>query len=167
MLKLQLILLLSKKKTYFHLTSGFNPLKGITLRSLKTYAMKLNKLAGYNIKRLREEKHIKQEVLARELNISVQTLSAIENGKRDIKLSQIENCADILRTLPTNFLLSTEQQLSPAEKLNFADAVLKVIDINAAANIQSMDIFQLQQQYEDMLQKINDIKHKLEEIFGK
>jgi transcriptional regulator with XRE-family HTH domain len=52
--------------------------------------MNIQQLVGFNLKKLREEKNIKQTTLASKLSLSVQTLSAIENGKKDLRISHLE-----------------------------------------------------------------------------
>ncbi len=58
--------------------------------------MSLNRLIGYKIQMVREEKGISQEQLARVLGCSQSALSNYENGKRRLYLSQLEKLSEIL-----------------------------------------------------------------------
>lgn len=51
---------------------------------------------GQNIRKWRELKGIKQQVLARELGITKASLSNIENNKSDVNLHRIEDIARCL-----------------------------------------------------------------------
>jgi transcriptional regulator with XRE-family HTH domain len=65
---------------------------------------------GINVKRWREFKEVKQEELARKLNITAAALSHIETGKTDITISRIEQIAEILQ-IDFSLLLSSPQQV--------------------------------------------------------
>lgn len=49
-----------------------------------------------NIKKIRIEKGLKQEVLAEALNIDVSNYSRMESGKHDLKVSQLVHIANAL-----------------------------------------------------------------------
>jgi len=51
---------------------------------------------GYNIRRWRQFKGIKQTEMAQQLNISRSTLSRLENGKGDFNLSILGSIAAVL-----------------------------------------------------------------------
>jgi transcriptional regulator with XRE-family HTH domain len=53
---------------------------------------------GTNIKRLREIKGIKQEVLAKQLDLTSVSLSNIENDKVDITISRLPQIAEVLHS---------------------------------------------------------------------
>lgn len=55
-------------------------------------------LIGQNIKRLREQKNIKQEVLGKHLNITKSRMSQIENGEcGELTINRIEKIAQFLK----------------------------------------------------------------------
>ena len=51
--------------------------------------MNINMQIGARIKSIRTLKNIKQSVLAKQVGLSIQTLSSIENGKSEITVSKI------------------------------------------------------------------------------
>lgn len=72
--------------------------------------MNSNEQIGHNIKKWRELKEIKQELLAKKLKITSAALSNIENGKIDITIRRIEQIAEELQ-IDFSFLLSSPQQV--------------------------------------------------------
>ena len=64
----------------------------ITKQSKKDYHLRI----GQNIRKWRELKGIKQELLAGKLGITKAALSNIENNKADINLHRIEDIANCL-----------------------------------------------------------------------
>jgi transcriptional regulator with XRE-family HTH domain len=92
--------------------------------------MDIKKSIGYNIKKLREEKGLKQSTLASQLSVSVQTLSAIENGKKDLKLSQVEKIASCLNVSIVDLLEYGNNKISQADKLSLSEKVLKIAEMN-------------------------------------
>ena len=72
--------------------------------------MNANEQIGHNIKRWREFKEIKQELLAKRLKITSAALSQLENGKTDITVSRIEQIAEVLE-IDFSLLLSSPQQI--------------------------------------------------------
>ena len=72
--------------------------------------MNANENIGNNIKKWRELKDIKQELLAKRLKITSAALSKIENGKTDITITRIEQIADALE-IDFSLLLASPQQI--------------------------------------------------------
>lgn len=72
--------------------------------------MKANEFIGANIKKWREFKQIKQDTLAKNMNITSATLSRIETGKTDITVSRIQEIADQL-DIDFTLLFSSPQQI--------------------------------------------------------
>lgn len=73
--------------------------------------MEINQTIGKNIRKHREAKEIKLEIMANAIGISKGMLSQIENGATDIKLSHIKNIANYLKvdfyeliSTPTRFI---------------------------------------------------------------
>jgi transcriptional regulator with XRE-family HTH domain len=73
--------------------------------------MEINQTIGKNIRKHREAKEIKLEVIANAIGLSKGMLSQIENGIADIKLSHIKNIANYLKvdfyeliSTPTRFI---------------------------------------------------------------
>ncbi|MFK8284679.1 helix-turn-helix domain-containing protein [Capnocytophaga canis] len=50
-----------------------------------------------NIKRIRLEKSINQELIAEALGVDVSVISNIEKGKRELKVSELDKIANVLR----------------------------------------------------------------------
>lgn len=50
-----------------------------------------------NIKKIRIEKSINQELIAEALGVDVSVISNMENGKRELKVSELEKIANALR----------------------------------------------------------------------
>jgi len=76
---------------------------------------------GNKIKSKRNEKGIKQDDLANELNISQASLSRIENGKEEVGVNTLIKLSEILKT-PINYFTSDpvniNQQYSSFENSN-------------------------------------------------
>lgn len=66
------------------------------------------KKIGENIQRERTLRFVKQETLARQVNLSKSEISRIENGKREIKLSVLLQIAKALGVNP-DILLNTDE----------------------------------------------------------
>lgn len=82
--------------------------------------MNLNKRVASNIKQLRAAKQIKQSVLAKHLNMSVENLSRLENGKINITVDFLDQVAKKLDTTVTAIISSS---------LNEQDHIQKKIDL--------------------------------------
>lgn len=82
--------------------------------------MNLNKRVASNIKQLRAAKQIKQSVLAKDLNMSVENLSRLENGKINITVDFLDQVAKKLDTTVTAIISSS---------LNEQDRIQKKIDL--------------------------------------
>ena len=59
---------------------------------------KFSKIIGNNICRIRKEKGIKGETLAKELHVSKAAISQMENGYVNFKISTLTNIASLLQT---------------------------------------------------------------------
>lgn len=96
-----------------------------------------------NIKIIRLEKGIKQEVLADALEFDVANYSRIENGKQELKVSQLEIIANVLKveiidlfTYPKIFV--DKESISNAERISVTfevspdkrDILLNLVTIN-------------------------------------
>lgn len=66
------------------------------------------KKIGENIRRERTLRFVKQETLARQVNLSKSEISRIENGKREINLSVLLQIAKALGVNP-DILLNTDE----------------------------------------------------------
>lgn len=74
------------------------------------------------IKELRLKKSIKQQTIAEALNVDVAVISNIENGKRDLKVKELEKIANVfnmsvvdLITYPDKYILSASNQVETVE----------------------------------------------------
>jgi transcriptional regulator with XRE-family HTH domain len=126
--------------------------------------MDIKKSIGYNIKKLREEKGLKQSTLASQLSVSVQTLSTIENGKKDLKLSQIEKIASCLNVSIIDLLEYGNNKISQADKLSLSEKVLKIAEMNNALLDHSN--FEVHEHTNKLLANQEAIKKILEEILA-
>jgi len=77
----------------FSLGSLFEPVR---MKETTPTDIKYRLIIGQNIRKWRELKGIKQQVLARELGITKASLSNIENNKSDVNLHRIEDIARCL-----------------------------------------------------------------------
>ena len=80
-----------------------------------------------NIREIRLQKSISQSAIADELGVDVAVISNIEKGKRELRVSELEKIAKVLRmsvidilTYPKIFVESTSNTLEPVE------AILKI-----------------------------------------
>lgn len=64
---------------------------------------------GYNIRRIRGLRGLKQAYMAHALNISVNSYGKIERNEVNIKISRLEDIASVLRTTVQHILLFEEQ----------------------------------------------------------
>ena len=60
--------------------------------------MELRKIIGGNVKHYRFKRNMTQEALSELTNISTNSISSIENGKVDVRLSTLESIAKALET---------------------------------------------------------------------
>jgi transcriptional regulator with XRE-family HTH domain len=99
-----------------------------------------------NIKNIRLQRNITQEVMAESLSIDVAGYNRIENGKQELKVSQLENIANLLKlrvidlfTFPEVYELRNKQNstkvtvefdVSANEMLNLClkDKILQVLE---------------------------------------
>ena len=56
------------------------------------------KIIGHNISKIRKEKFLKGETLAKELGVSKSAISHFENGLVDLKISTLHQIATVLKT---------------------------------------------------------------------
>jgi len=100
----------------------------------------------WNIKNIRMQRHITQEVMAEALSMDVAGYNRIENEKQELKVSQLEKIASFLRlrvidlfTYPEVYELRNKQNatkvtvefdVSPTEMLNLClkDKILQVLE---------------------------------------
>ena len=100
----------------------------------------------WNIKNIRMQRHITQEVMAEALSMDVAGYNRIENEKQELKVSQLEKIASFLRlrvidlfTYPEVYELRNKQHatkvtvefdVSPIEMLNLClkDKILQVLE---------------------------------------
>lgn len=72
---------------------------------------------GSNIRRLREDNHWSQQVIAEQLNISIPAYSKIETGVTDVNLSRLEQIASLFNTSIADLFSNgrIESYMPPAE----------------------------------------------------
>ena len=94
-----------------------------------------------NIREIRLQKSISQSAIADELGVDVAVISNIEKGKRELRVSELEKIAKVLRmsvidilTYPKIFVESTSNTLEPVEAIlqirlqkDKKDQVLKLV----------------------------------------
>ena len=94
-----------------------------------------------NIREIRLQKSISQSAIADELGVDVAVISNIEKGKRELRVSELEKIAKVLRmsvidilTYPNIFVESTSNTLEPVEAIlqirlqkDKKDQVLKLV----------------------------------------
>lgn len=94
-----------------------------------------------NIREIRLQKSISQSAIADELGVDVAAISNIEKGKRELRVSELEKIAKVLRmsvidilTYPKIFVESTSNTLEPVEAIlqirlqkDKKDQVLKLV----------------------------------------
>ena len=94
-----------------------------------------------NIREIRLQKSISQSAIADELGVDVAVISNIEKGKRELRVSDLEKIAKVLRmsvidilTYPKIFVESTSNTLEPVEAIlqirlqkDKKDQVLKLV----------------------------------------
>lgn len=94
-----------------------------------------------NIREIRLQKSISQSAIADELGVDVAVISNIEKGKRELRVSEFEKIAKVLRmsvidilTYPKIFVESTSNTLEPVEAIlqirlqkDKKDQVLKLV----------------------------------------
>lgn len=67
----------------------------------------------YNIKKIRNEKNISQEVIALALGFDVSNWNKIENGKQQLKVNQLEKIAQVLDVRVIDLFTYPERYLAP------------------------------------------------------
>ena len=94
-----------------------------------------------NIREIRLQKSISQSAIADELGVVVAVMSHIDKGKRELRVSELEKIAKVLRmsvidilTYPKIFVESTSNTLEPVEAIlqirlqkDKKDQVLKLV----------------------------------------
>jgi len=106
----------------------------------------LNRHIGRNIKRVREMQGIKQEALAKDLNLSQQTISAMEQSE-EVDDERLQQVADALK-VPKEFIL------------NLPDDPAFVNHVSGTGN----DIHQIYNQPIRTIHVYNQINHPLETV---
>ncbi|KAB7731621.1 helix-turn-helix domain-containing protein [Rudanella paleaurantiibacter] len=97
---------------------------------------------GEKIRKLRELKDMKQDIMADRLGISRPAYSDIERGKTQVSNARLKQIADILEVKP-------EDILSFGEKVaNFFEQCNGAVDINTGQQINHFDQRELQYQLE-------------------
>lgn len=88
----------------------------------------VKKTFGYNLKILRESKHLTQEQLAEQLNLQTyQTINRIENGKSFITSDLLEKMCIFFNVEPYIFFMKSEQTYTP-ESLDFISKINYKLD---------------------------------------
>lgn len=72
--------------------------------------MLISKRLGRNIKKIRTQKKLTQGDICRALDMDRGYMSAIENGKKNITIQQLERLAHALDVLPDKLLKQTQQK---------------------------------------------------------
>lgn len=113
--------------------------------------MNILQKTGARIKQLRQERLIKQTTLAGQLQISVQTLSAIENGKCDITLKTLEQLSKVLNTTISYVIDPPATGMDGKEGMHNNLTQLQQRDAEIA--IQNKTIIVMQQKIIELLEK--------------
>ncbi|MDB5233002.1 MAG: Helix-turn-helix protein [Chitinophagaceae bacterium] len=91
--------------------------------------MDIKKLVGGNIKTLRENKLLKQSVVAKALNLSDQSLSLIENGRTNVDLEKLHRIADYFGVSLAELCSPGMQVSATVEKHEMSAKLLKVLEL--------------------------------------
>ena len=86
----------------------------------------IHKIIGGNIRRLREERNVQQNVLAKELGMDGSYLTKIEKGERKLNLERILKAKDILDTDINEILVGTGYEDSKIEIKAIEEDLLKL-----------------------------------------
>lgn len=70
----------------------------------------INEIVGSNLKRIRKQRGIKQDVIANYLGLDQTTISKIESGKRSIGVASLEKLCDLFFCTLEDFLNEDETQ---------------------------------------------------------
>ncbi|HEY6976522.1 MAG TPA: helix-turn-helix transcriptional regulator [Chitinophagaceae bacterium] len=127
--------------------------------------MNIDQRVGYNIKKLSEKKGYKQGAFAKLLSTSVTTLSGIENGSKDPKLSKLYQIAQVLDVPITDLFAEENENLSPADKSALLDKVEKIISLYNTVLVKETD-FEIFGQIQKLLSNQEEIKETLEKILS-
>ena len=79
-----------------------------------------------NIKALRLEKGIPQKILSDALNVDVAVISNIENGKRELKVSELEIIANCLNVRVIDLFTYPQKYVANIEDGEPVEAVLQI-----------------------------------------
>lgn len=71
-----------------------------------------------NIKKLRIEKNVNQDVIAMALGFDVSNWNKIENGKQQLKVNQLEKIAQVLGVRVIDIFTYPEVYVNPSELTN-------------------------------------------------
>ena len=91
--------------------------------------MDIKKLVGGNIKTLRENKFLKQAVVAKAIGISDQTLSLIENGRTNIDIEKLQRIAEYFEVSVAELCSPGMQVSATIEKHEMSAKLLKVLEL--------------------------------------
>jgi len=129
-----------KQKTLFYRKQG----------AVKQRKLQLMKTLGQNIRLLRHEKGWSQEIVSKQLDISIPAYSKIETGITDVNLSRLEQIAGL-------FKITTVQLLSIGEaKLD--DKVTLLETVNKKLAIREMEVIELQKKVIELFEELRQFK---------
>jgi transcriptional regulator with XRE-family HTH domain len=135
--------------------------KFICFYNLEIHYMDIRHVTGENIKRIREEKGIKQATLAHEIGLAIPTLSNLENGKTNPGLLQLADIARALKVPVAELVREGSQQLSKTDKLKLADTILKAFDSVHMATADHETNMEIYVQQQNILHEMREIKEML------
>lgn len=79
-----------------------------------------------NIKKIRIEKGVTQEVLAEALSVDPSALSNLERGKRELKVSELEIIADCLGVRVIDLFTWPVRYVEPGQDNEAVEAILQI-----------------------------------------
>jgi transcriptional regulator with XRE-family HTH domain len=93
----------------------------------KLFKTELNISVGKSIRKVRELNGWKQDMIAKQLNISIPAFSKIENGITDVNLSRLGQIADIFN-LDIIHLISDHSEGEKVSRVGAIDLIQKKLD---------------------------------------
>jgi len=124
----------------------------IRLTDFKKIKMKKKIFVGDNLRRIRNLRDIKQEAMGSRLGVPQTVYSSIEQGRKSITLSQLENLANFL-TVPSESLLSSCNLIL----LKDSDVILGKEEYDAVEKAHALHIESLRKENEFLKQIVNNL----------
>lgn len=69
----------------------------------------IKKIFGQNLKKLRQEKKLTQEIFAESVGMATKTINAIENGRQFPKLENFEKICEVYKISPHELLIARNE----------------------------------------------------------